>query len=71
VVLVLPEDEDLWLSQSHEELILRRCAYWLSLRGAEPTTARSSIRVPIPLAQVFSVPALQTMMNRLLRGEPL
>jgi hypothetical protein len=38
VLLVLPEDETQWLTQSVEELVLRRCAYWMSLSGAEPTT---------------------------------
>src|SRR5438128_612267 len=31
VLLVLPADEAQWLSQSVEELVLRRCAYWMSL----------------------------------------
>src|SRR5262245_22228853 len=32
VLLVLPGDETLWLTQSADELILRRCAFWASLR---------------------------------------
>jgi hypothetical protein len=69
VVLVLPEDEGQWLSQSPEELVLRHCAYWLSLRGAPATTASSSIRVSIPREQVFSVQAVQALLSRLARGE--
>jgi hypothetical protein len=69
VLLVLPDDETLWLSQSTEELILRRCAYWRWLRGAEPTTAHTTVRVTIPCANVFSVAALQAMMNRVKQGE--
>src|SRR5262249_54526245 len=69
VVLVLPDDEMQWLSQSVEELILRRCAYWKSLRGAGPTTAQTTIRIAIPRANVFSVEAIQALMNRLKQGE--
>jgi hypothetical protein len=69
VVLVLPEDEGQWLSQSPEELVVRHCAYWFSLRGMAPTTASSSIRIRIPRTQVFSVQATQTLMSRLVRGE--
>ena len=69
VLLVLPEDEADWLSQSVDELIVRRCAYWHSLRGAEPTTATSSRRIFIPREQVFSVEALQGFMGRLMKGE--
>jgi hypothetical protein len=68
VLLVLPEDEALWLSQSPEELVLRHCAYWASLVGAEPTTATSSVRIVIPRSQVFSVQAVQTLMNSLVQG---
>jgi hypothetical protein len=71
VVLVLPEDEALWLSQSVEELVLRDCAYWRSLLGAAPTTATSSIRNTLERSQVFSVPAVQTLMGRLLQGGAL
>jgi len=69
VLLVLPEDEGQWLSQSVEELTVRHCAYWISLEGAEPTTATSSIRIAIPRTQVFSVQTVRAMMNRLIQGE--
>lgn len=69
VVLVLPEDETLWLSQSPDELIVRHCAYWISLRGAEPVTATSSVRIAIPRVQVFSVQAVRAIMDRLQQGE--
>jgi hypothetical protein len=69
VLLILPDEEGRWLSQSLEELIIRRCAYWHSLREAGPTTATSSVRVAIPRAQVFSVEAVQDRMRRLAQGE--
>jgi hypothetical protein len=71
IVLVLPEDETLWLSQSPEELVVRHCAYWHSLRGAAPITATSSIRIAIPPSQVFSVQAVREIMDRLNEGEEL
>jgi hypothetical protein len=69
VVVVMPADESQWLSQSPEELILRHCAYWLWLGGAEATTATTTVRVALPLANVFSPSALQEMVGRLGRGE--
>jgi hypothetical protein len=71
VVLVLPDDEAEWLSQSVDELILRRCAYWYSLRGAAATTATSSVRLFIPREQVFSAEALQGFLRRLTEGGEL
>lgn len=69
VLLVLPGDEAQWLSQSVEELIVRHCAYWISLEGSEPTTATSSVRITIPRTQVFSVEAVRSFMDRLMQGE--
>jgi hypothetical protein len=69
VLLVLPEDESQWLTQTVDELILRRCAYWHSLRGAEPTTSHTTILIAIPRAQVFSADAVVTLLNRLKQGE--
>jgi hypothetical protein len=71
VVLVLPDDVAQWLSQSPDELILRRCAYWLSLRGAGPTPNQTTIRLAIPPANVFSVEAVQEMMKTLKAGGEL
>jgi hypothetical protein len=63
VLLVLPEDEAQWLTQSVDELIARRCAFWMSLRGAAPTTNQATIRLAIPLANIFSVAALHRLID--------
>jgi hypothetical protein len=54
VLLVLPADEGEWLSISEEHLLLRRCAYWLDLRGRPTTRNTSTVRVALPRANVFS-----------------
>ena len=63
VLLVLPEDEAQWLSQSTEELVLRRCSYWLNLRGAVPTTNQRTIRIKLPRANVFSSAAVRRLLD--------
>jgi hypothetical protein len=64
VVLVLPEDEAQWLSQSVEELILRHCAYWICLEGYPATTATTTLRIAIPRSAVFSVEAVRAILVR-------
>jgi hypothetical protein len=71
VLLVLPPDEGEWGRQTEAALELRRCAYWLSLRGQPPTVNTSSVRVVIPRANVFGVTAVRAMFERLHRGEQL
>ncbi len=68
VVLVLPAKEADWCSQTEQELVVRHCAYWLSLRGREPTTNRKSVRVLLPRSNVFSIKALKGIMERLKQG---
>ena len=64
IVYIMPEDEGEWLSQSPDELCLRHCAYWLSVEGAPATPATSTIRISIPLANVFSVDALKALLQQ-------
>jgi hypothetical protein len=69
VLLVEPESESDWTGMTEEQLRVRHCAYWLSLKGRERTTNTSTIRVSIPRCNSFSVEALQNMMERIRDGE--
>ena len=71
IVLALPEDETKWLEVSAEALVLRRSAFWMSLRGQPPTTNKNSQVVKIPRAQVFDVQAMNTMFTLVRAGQPL
>jgi hypothetical protein len=71
VLLVMPADAAEWVYQTEAAPELRRCAYWVSLRG-EPTKANtSSVRVAIPRANVFGAAAVTAIFDRLHRGERL
>lgn len=62
VVLFLPEDRESWLSHSAECLITRRCAYWVSLRGAPASPNAASQTVYVPQSNLFSVEGLRSVM---------
>ncbi len=65
VVLELPTDETRWMTVSPEELVLRRRAYWLSLReGFAEVSGQDSVTVHLPENNVFDVDALRTLMER-------
>src|SRR5262249_61214376 len=68
VVLALPAEESEWLTQSVEALCLRRWAYWLGLRGAPATRARSTVRITIPVGNVLTESALQDLIRRPVEG---
>ena len=69
VVLELPQEESRWMMVTPEELILRRRAYWLSLRGRGEVGNRTAVTVHVPVGNVLNVEMLQTLMERSRKGE--
>ena len=68
VVILVPQEARHWVEQSEEELALRHCGYWVSLRGLPLTGNRGTVTVPVPRSQQFTVEALQAMMKRVNDG---
>ena len=71
VVLFLPPDRKGWLKWSEEELALRKCVWWVSLRGAPATENESGQTVYLPEDQLFHADGLRDIMTRLSREEEL
>lgn len=69
VVLFLPSDAQEWLNHSEDELALRKCAYWQSLRGAPATGNGSGATVYLPKAQMFTPQALTAIVAQLSRRD--
>lgn len=69
VVLRLPPNAEEWLQISEDALVAKRCAYWVSLRGAGPSENQDSQTVYIPLQNILSPPGLTELMTRLSRRE--
>jgi hypothetical protein len=71
VLVVFPRNSAEWLAQTEEGLTIRRCAYWLSLQGREPTRRGRTVRLRIPRGNVFSPAGLRGILEHLrVRGEP-
>ncbi len=64
VLFVLPGDEKEWLQQSVDELTLRRCAYWLSLKGMLECDSTTTIRVALSASNIFSVDFVRSSFGR-------
>ena len=69
VVLFLPKDAQNWLNHSEQELSLRKCAYWQSLRGAPATTNGSGATIYLPKIQMFTPQSLMDIATRLSRRD--
>ncbi len=69
VLLYVPADVTTWVTHSETELALRRCAWWVSLRGQPATTNTTSVTASIARANLFNVESLRAMMERVGRGD--
>lgn len=69
IVVTVPDDLGDWLKHSEQELAMRRCGYWLSLRGEPGTTNTTSVTVQLPRANQFTVAELAGIMQRIGNGQ--
>ena len=69
IVVLLPSDTNDWLSQSQDELCMRRCGYWHSLAGEPEIPNTSTYTVRIPGRNVFDEHSLTDLMQRATEGE--
>lgn len=58
VVVTLPSDPESWATWSSDGLLIKHCAYWVSLRGRGPAKAKKKTTVRIPIEQRFDVEGL-------------
>ncbi|MGL4550283.1 MAG: DUF4365 domain-containing protein [Gemmataceae bacterium] len=68
IVVLVPDDLNDWLGHSEAELVLRRCAYWTSLRDSPPSANQTSQTVQMLKAQTFTATSLSAMMGRIAAG---
>lgn len=61
-LMLVPSDKDLWMVVSEEQSFLRKCAYWLSLKGVDPTQNQQTITVKIPRNNLLTPESLQRIM---------
>ena len=66
ILYLMPENEDQWLTQSEDELCLRKCAYWISLMGEPPSRNSSTRRIDVPLANLFDQDGLHEVFRQLI-----
>ena len=71
MVVCLPEDDAQWLEWAPEQLVIRRCAWWVSLRGAPESMNDSGQTILLPRKQHFYPETLREIMTCLSREETL
>jgi len=68
VVVLVPENLADWLVHSEDELSMRHCGYWVSLRGQLETSNATTVTVELPRSNQFTVEAVVSMFQRISNG---
>jgi Domain of unknown function (DUF4365) len=71
VVYLMPEDKIHWIDVNHDKLELRKCAYWISLKGMEDTDNKDNKTIHIPKQNIFNERALTEILIKVSKGEEL
>lgn len=69
VVVVVPGDVADWLVQTEEQLVVRHCAYWVSLRGLPDVDNEHTVTVHVPRQQVLRPASLREMLAGIQEGQ--
>lgn len=64
LLLALHPDDTKWMEISEDELILRKCCYWIKL-SSSVTSNEATKRITIPRSQQFDHLALRQMFDRI------
>ena len=65
ILFVMSANSKLWVSQDQYEMCLRKAAYWVSLMGRQRSDNLETVRVEVPLANIFDRNGIQNMFNQL------
>jgi len=71
ILYVMPKDKSEWLIINSEYTILKKCAWWYSLKGSKITKNKNRVRIYIPDNQILTVQELKRLMNCVKEGAEL
>jgi hypothetical protein len=65
VVLYVPDNLADWIEHTEQQMLMRHCAYWVSLRGLPATKNTTNVTVQIPQANLFDPTSFSAIMARI------
>jgi hypothetical protein len=65
VVLCVPDDLSDWIEHTEQQMLIRHCAYWVSLRGLPASPNIANVTVQLPQGNLFNPASLTQIMARI------
>lgn len=69
VVFCMPDEQDKWIDHSVDHLLIRKCAYWVSLKNMPATTNTTTVSINVPTTNTLSPDGLHALMQKIDKGE--
>jgi Domain of unknown function (DUF4365) len=64
-LMLVPPNKDEWLVVSEDCSVLKKCIFWLSLKGMEPTVNSQTVTIRIPRGNLLTPQSLREIMFKL------
>lgn len=71
VVFYMPNDEAQWIEQTVDWMKIKKCAYWISLKGQADTDNKEKISIHIPAANLLTKDSLKEIMVKISKQQTL
>ena len=71
IVYSMPKEREQWITVTENETVLKKCAWWCTLKGHEDTDNKSKIRIEIPEKQLLTTNELQRLIQCVREGAEL
>ena len=66
ILFVVPSERNLWLNICEDQLLIKKCAYWVDLTGIgnPKTSLESTTTIKIPRDQIFTCDTIETLLEK-------
>lgn len=71
IVYSMPKEKEEWVAVTTEQTILKKCAWWCSLKGNPKTNNKKKIRIEIPDNQLLTSSELLRLIEQVKVGASL
>lgn len=71
ILYSLPRDRSTWIEHLSDGMIMRKCAWWCSLKGMNDVNNKEKIRITIPENQILTSSELIRLMSKVKGGADL
>lgn len=64
IIVLVPKTIDDWLNISERETLMKKCGYWVSLRGGKPTNNTKTVTIEIPKDNLLTPETISKLMKQ-------